>query len=109
MHNVTEGVGIAAPILRDRPPLIHFAGLAALAGVPAIFGVWIGGYVFSSLWATIFLAIGVGALAQVIVEVSRLIGRWSRRKGGPLVNWTTFSGVTAGIAIMYLTALVVLG
>lgn len=109
LHNVTEGVGIAAPILRDRPPFAHFVGLTALAGAPAIVGVWIGGFVFSALWATIFLAIGVGALAQVIVEVSRLITRWSQRREGALVNWTTFSGVTAGIAIMYVTALVVLG
>ncbi len=109
LHNVTEGVGIAAPILRDRPPFIHFAGLAALAGLPAILGVWIGGFVYSPFWATIFLAIGVGALAQVIVEVSRLITRWNQRRDGALVSWTTFSGVTAGVAIMYLTALVVLG
>lgn len=109
LHNVTEGVGIAAPILRERPALAHFAGLAALAGAPAIVGVWIGGFVYSPLWATVFLAIGVGALAQVIVEVARLIGRWSRRRDGALVNWTTFGGVTAGIAIMYATALVVLG
>jgi zinc transporter ZupT len=109
LHNVTEGVGIAAPILRERPPLAHFAGLAALAGLPAIAGVWIGGFVYSPFWATLFLAVGVGALAQVIVEVSRLITRWSMRREGALVNWTTFGGVTAGIAIMYLTALVVLG
>ena len=109
LHNVTEGVGIAAPILRERPPLAHFAGLVALAGAPAIAGVWIGGFVFSPLWATVFLAIGVGALAQVIVEVSRMIGRWSQRESGQLLNWTTFSGVTTGIAIMYLTALIVVG
>jgi len=109
LHNVTEGVGIAAPILRERPPLPHFAGLAALAGAPAILGVWIGGFVYSPLWATVFLAIGVGALAQVIVEVARLIGRWSQRRDGALVTWTTFGGVTAGIVIMYATALVVLG
>lgn len=109
LHNVTEGVGIAAPILRKRPAFQHFAGLAALAGTPAIVGVWIGGFVFSPLWATIFLAIGVGALAQVVVEVTRLIGSWSQQRTGQLVNWTTFSGVTAGLAIMYLTALIVVG
>lgn len=107
LHNVSEGVGIAAPILRDRPPLVHFAGLAALAGAPAIIGVWVGGFIFSPLWATVFLAIGVGALAQVIVEVSRLITGWSQRGEGRLLNWTTFSGVTAGIAVMYATALIV--
>lgn len=109
LHNVTEGVGIAAPLLRERPPLAHFAGLAAVAGAPAILGVWIGSFVFSPLWATIFLAIGVGALAQVIVEVARLISGWSAKRDGALVTWTTFGGVTAGIAVMYVTALFVAG
>ena len=112
LHNVTEGVGIAAPILRERPGLQHFPLLALLAGAPAILGVWIGGFVYSAFWATLFLAVGIGAIAQVIVEVTRLIARSDereeraeRREG--VLTWTTFAGVTAGIAIMYLTALVV--
>lgn len=107
LHNVTEGVGIAAPMLRDRPALRHFALLALLAGGPAIAGVWIGGFVYSPLWTTIFLALGIGAIAQVIVEVSRIITRGSQRDGAPAFNWTTFAGVTAGIVIMYATALIV--
>lgn len=105
LHNVTEGVGIAAPILRERPRLTHFALLALLAGGPAIAGVWIGGFAFSPLWATLFLAIGIGAIAQVVVEVARLLTGADRR--APLLDWTSLTGVTAGIAIMYLTALVV--
>ena len=107
LHNVTEGVGIAAPIMRERPRLLHFAGLAALAGLPTIPGVWIGGFVNSPLWTTVFLAIGVGAIAQVIVEVTRLIIRGTEREGSPWMNWTTFGGVTAGLAIMYATALLI--
>jgi zinc transporter ZupT len=109
LHNVTEGVGIAAPILRDRPALAHFLWLALLAGGPAILGVWIGGFIFSPLWATIFLAIGIGAIAQVIVEVGRLIvgGREGRERREAAFDWTTLAGVAAGIAIMYATALVV--
>ncbi|HEX5163819.1 MAG TPA: hypothetical protein VFV93_00380 [Thermomicrobiales bacterium] len=107
LHNVTEGVGIAAPILREQPALRHFAWLALLAGAPAILGVWIGGFVYSPLWTTIFLAIGIGAIVQVVVEVSRIIMRGSARDGQPWLNWTTFGGVTAGIAIMYATALLV--
>ena len=107
LHNVTEGVGIAAPILRERPSLAHFAGLALLAGAPAIAGVWIGGFVYSPLWATVFLAIGIGAIAQVIVEVTRLITRGDDRREAGGLNWTTLGGVTAGIAIMYATALLV--
>ncbi len=42
IHNVTEGIGIAAPLAHERPRLAHFAGLAALAGLPAIAGTIIG-------------------------------------------------------------------
>lgn len=107
LHNVTEGIGIAAPILRERPALAHFAGLALLAGAPAIVGVWIGGFTYSPLWTTIFLAIGIGAIAQVIVEVTRLIARGDEQREAGTLNWTTLGGVTAGIAIMYITALLV--
>ena len=106
LHNVTEGVGIAAPILRERPRFIDFVGLALLAGGPAILGVWIGGFIVSPLWATIFLAVGIGAIAQVIVEVTRLI-IGSGKQSPALLDWTALGGVAAGLAIMYVTALIV--
>lgn len=107
LHNVTEGVGIAAPILRERPALPHFVGLAVLAGAPAILGVWVGGFIYSPVWTTVFLAIGVGALAQVVVEVARILVTGSQRRGGALVTWPTLGGIAAGLAIMYATALLV--
>ncbi len=107
LHNVTEGIGIASPLTRDRPPLRHFALLAVVAGGPAILGTWIGAFVYSPFWTTIFLAIGVGAILQVIVEVGRLIARTQARHQEPALTWTTLSGVTAGVAVMYLTALLV--
>lgn len=109
LHNVTEGVGIASPILRQRPALHHFAWLATLGGLPAVFGIWIGGFAFSPLSATIFLAIGIGAIAQVIVDVSRMIARGAERHGGQLLGWATLGGVGSGMGLMYLTALVVAG
>ena len=42
LHNVTEGIGIAAPLLGSRPSLASFVGLALLAGAPAIAGIWLG-------------------------------------------------------------------
>ena len=42
IHNVSEGFGIAAPLVGRRPRLLTFIGLAALAGLPAVPGVWIG-------------------------------------------------------------------
>ncbi|MEJ7901752.1 MAG: hypothetical protein WKF63_07870 [Thermomicrobiales bacterium] len=107
LHNVTEGVGIAAPIVRERPPLIHFAALAAVAGVPAILGTWIGAFIYSPLWTTVFLAIGIGAIVQVIVEVGKLILRDQQRAGEPAITWPTFGGFAAGLALMYATALLV--
>lgn len=107
LHNVTEGIGIAAPIVRDRPALVHFVGLTALAGGPAIVGTWIGAFVYSPFWTTVFLAVGIGAILQVIVEVGRLILRSQREAGEPALTWATFGGVAAGVAVMYLTALLV--
>lgn len=107
LHNVTEGVGIAAPIVRQRPALWHFVALAALAGGPAIIGTWIGAFTYSPFWTTVFLAVGVGAILQVIVEVGRLIARSQARHEEPMLTWSTFGGVAAGLAVMYATALLV--
>jgi hypothetical protein len=107
LHNITEGVGIAAPIARERPALRHFVLLAALAGLPAVLGVWIGGLIFNPLAAAIFLALGAGAIAQVIFEVGRLIMRQSAEEHAPMLSPAMFGGLTAGVVIMYATALLV--
>ena len=103
IHNITEGVGIAAPIVRKNPGLQHFAYLALIAGGPAIIGTWVGGFAFNPLLATVFLAIGIGAILQVVWEVGKLVSRNSDR----LTNWVNLAGVTAGIAVMYVTAFLV--
>ncbi len=107
LHNITEGVGIAAPILKERPKLAHFAGLALLGGGPAIIGTWIGGFAQSALLSTVFLAIGAGAILQVIYEVTRLLLKDSARSKAPALSGANLGGLTAGIAIMYATALLV--
>jgi zinc transporter ZupT len=107
LHNVTEGVGIAAPLVRQRPSFWHFAALVAVAGGPAVAGTWIGAYTFSAFWTTVFLAVGIGAILQVILEIGRLIWRSQRRHAEPALTWATFGGVAAGIAVMYLTALLI--
>jgi ZIP family zinc transporter len=108
LHNITEGVGIAAPILKEkRPSLWHFAALALLGGGPAILGTWIAGFAYSPLLSAIFLAIGAGAILQVIYEVSRLLLKDSARVGAPALSGANLGGLTVGIAIMYATALLV--
>jgi ZIP family zinc transporter len=108
LHNITEGVGIAAPVLREkRPRLVHFVWLALLGGAPAILGTWIGGFAYSNLLSTLFLAVGAGAILQVIYEVGRLLLKDSERAGTPALSGTNLGGLTAGIAVMYATALLV--
>jgi len=106
LHNITEGLGIGAPVARDRPGFWRLAGLALLAGAPAIAGTWIGGFAFSPFWAVLFLAIGAGAILQVVYEVTRLLIKNSEQSA-PATSWINVAGLTAGIAIMYLTALLV--
>ena len=118
LHNVTEGIGIVAPLLtferrgapegkNDRPPLTLFVGLTLLAGAPAILGTWIGGFAFSPLFATLFLGIGAGAIWQVIVDVSRLLGRFAERENEATLSWLNVGGFLFGLAIMYFTAFLV--
>jgi ZIP family zinc transporter len=107
LHNITEGVGIAAPIVRQNPGLKHFALLILIAGGPAVLGTWIGGFAFNPVLATIFLAIGVGAILQVVWEVGKLVARDTEKLGLPLVNWVNLAGLFVGIAIMYFTAFMV--
>jgi zinc transporter ZupT len=107
LHNVTEGIGVAAPLVEHRPAFRHFVGLALLAGGPAVLGTWIGAFTFSPFWTAVFLAIGVGAIVQVIYEVGKIVWRSQTRAGEPGLSWVTFGGLAAGIAVMYATALIV--
>jgi zinc transporter ZupT len=106
LHNVTEGIGIVAPLVDEKPALPAFLGLALLAGAPAILGIWIGSLSYAPHWAALALAIGAGAILQVIVEV----GAYLKRRAGPSEAWftpSTLAGLTLGIAIMYVTAIFV--
>jgi ZIP family zinc transporter len=107
LHNITEGVGIAAPVVRQNPGLKHFVLLLLLAGGPAILGTWIGGFAFNPVLATIFLAIGVGAILQVVWEVGKLIARDNAKTGQSVFNWVNLSGFAVGMALMYFTAFLV--
>ena len=104
IHNTTEGLGIVAPIAQERPPLWHLAALGALAGVPTIAGAWIGGFTYQPSVAVFFLALGAGAIFQVVWEIGRLIRRESELGWAAPLNAV---GLMAGLVIMYTTALLV--
>lgn len=109
LHNVSEGIGIAGIMARHRPTLARFAGLAALAGMPAVAGTWLGAFAFAPQWAALFLGLGAGAVLQVIVEVGTHLARQEDGVGGGLLSRTAVAGFVTGLAVMYLTAMLVGG
>lgn len=106
LHNVTEGLGIAAPLLRVPVRFLTFVWLALLAGAPAIVGIWLGGLALTPQWASLALAVGVGAIAQVLVEVVAYV---ARENGGvaKILSPIVVAGFALGIVIMYVTGMAV--
>jgi zinc transporter ZupT len=104
IHNTTEGFGVVAPVARDRVGLAHLAAMGMVAGVPTIAGTWIGGLTYSALWSVLFLALGAGAILQVVIELVKLMVRDARQAAGSLAN---VAGLLLGLGIMYLTGLLV--
>ncbi len=102
IQNITEGLGIIAPILKDRPSVSLLAWLGLVGGGPAIIGAWIGGYTPSPFLAVLFLAIGTGAIFQVAVEIGRFIQKDTARESMPM---TVFSGVLTGMALLWVTGI----
>ncbi|HEV2079558.1 MAG TPA: hypothetical protein VGR19_06640 [Allosphingosinicella sp.] len=107
LHNITEGIGITAPMLAERPRLKVFSGLVALAGLPAVLGIWIGSFAFSAHWAALALGIGAGAILQVIIEVGAYLARKAREQGGSWATGTTLGGAALGVLVMYATAFLI--
>ena len=104
LHNTTEGLGIVAPLARSRPSYAMLAALGLIAGVPTIFGTWIGGFSYSPTASVLFLAIGAGAIVQVILVLGRSMGSHGREGlRGPL----NAAGLVAGLIVMYATGLFV--
>jgi ZIP family zinc transporter len=104
IHNVTEGLGIAAPAAEGRrATLPQLAGLALVAGAPAILGAWIGGYASTDVLTVLFFAGAAGAALEVVVEVGRYVAR--RAPGGLTSGWV-IGGFLAGVAVMYVTGLI---
>ena len=104
IHNTTEGLGIVAPIAQDDPPIKTLALAGLLAGGPTILGAWLGGLAYSPLLGTVCLAVGAGAILQVVGVLYKVVGR----EAGETV-WTPLNamGVAAGLVIMYGTGLLV--
>lgn len=107
LHNVTEGVGVVSPLTREHVPGLTLVALAALAGLPAVPGIWLGAFSFAPHWAAILFGIGAGAIVQVVIEIDRFLSSRVRSQGTGRFSPASAAGYTTGAAVMYATALLV--
>jgi hypothetical protein len=87
-------------------PIRSLAQLGLLGGLPAIAGAWLGGFVYSQVWALVFLGLGVGAIAQVVAQI---LGQMAGDEPLPryLASRPVLAGLVAGFVVMYTTGMLI--
>jgi len=114
LHNTTEGLAIVAPLARRADGAVasvtvgSLVRLGLIGGVPTIAGAWLGGFVYSPVWALVCLALGVGAIAQVVVQI---LGQMSgeERLGSYMTRGPVVAGLFTGFIAMYATGMLISG
>ena len=112
LHNTTEGLAIVAPLARraagesDAVTIGSLVRLGLIGGVPTIAGAWLGGFIYSPVWALVFLAVGVGAIAQVVVQI---LGQMSgeERLSTYMTRSPVVAGLFTGFIAMYATGMLI--
>ncbi|HZC50009.1 MAG TPA: divalent cation transporter [Nitrososphaeraceae archaeon] len=111
LHNTTEGLAIVAPMAKSGRVMIgKLVAMGMIAGVPTIIGAWIGGFLYSPIAAIIFLSIGAGAIFQVVLSIASWMTKNNNIvEGGrkTLLSTSMIVGFIVGMAIMYVTSLLV--
>jgi zinc transporter ZupT len=107
IHNTTEGLAIVAPLSGEdrgaRPSAPRLLGLGLIAGGPAIVGAFLGATVTSAELATLLLGVGVGAIVQVVVQLTPAL----RDRAGRILHPVSVGGLCAGMLALYATSLLV--
>ncbi len=103
VHNTTEGLAVVVPLASRPVPALRLFGLAMVAGAPAVAGTLIGSTVANAELSALLLGIGVGAIVQVVVQLTP--GLRDRATGQ--VDPIAFGGLAAGVVLMYATGLLV--
>ena len=105
VHNVTEGLGIAAPASGSARDALAARGARARSRARRrSSATWLGGYAANDVLAALFFGIAAGAALQVVVEVARYVARTA--PGGLRSGWA-IGGYLAGIAAMWVTGLLI--
>ncbi len=104
IHNTTEGLAIVSPLTRLKVRLFHLALLGIVGGAPAILGCWMGGFSYSDIASALFLAIGAGAIFQVVWSIG---AQMMKTAEGNLFHLSNAAGLMLGMVVMWATALLV--
>jgi F0F1-type ATP synthase assembly protein I len=95
--------------------------MGLIAGAPAIIGTWIGGFLYSPFAAIIFLAVGAGAIFQVVFSIASMMAKNNNDKSDmesntdsnesnrkpSFLSTSVISGFIIGMVIMYVTSLLI--
>jgi zinc transporter, ZIP family len=109
LHNTTEGLAIVAPMSKSgsKIRIRKLIVMGLIAGVPTIIGAWIGGFFYSPIAAVIFLAIGAGAIFQVVLSITSYILSNNNEPRKATLSTSVIAGFVMGMAIMYITSLLI--
>ena len=97
IHNTTEGLAIVAPLSNEKPRVPRLLGLGSIAGA------LLGGSVTSDEVAAGLIGIGVGAIVQVIVQLTPAM----KDGAGRILTPVTSVGIAAGALALYLTGFLI--
>lgn len=103
IHNTTEGLAIVAPLASESPSVGRLAALGLVAGAPAVLGAAVGAAALDSSISAFLLGVGAGAIVQVIQQLVPSIRDGAGRALHPL----GVAGILAGLALMFVTGLLV--
>jgi len=103
LHNTTEGLAIVAPVAHGRASLWRLAALGLIAGAPAVLGAWIGAGAYNASIAAFLFGFGAGAIVQVVVTLLPSL----RDDEGRVLHPGAVTGILGGMAVMFLTGLLV--
>lgn len=109
LHNTTEGLAIVAPMAKSgsKVTIRKLITMGLIAGVPTIIGAWIGGFLYSPIAAIIFLSIGAGAIFQVVFSITSWMSSNTGEPRKAMLSTPMIAGFTVGMAIMYVTSLLI--
>jgi hypothetical protein len=91
---------------RERAPVGALVKLGLIGGAPTIAGAWLGGLSYAPLWSVVFLALGIGAIAQVSVLLLRQMAG-ERSVLGFVTSAPALGGLACGVVLMYVTGMLI--